>query len=143
MKKILVLFSAIVIVILALIYGYFTYTKSNQSIKKTNAEYETYYNQEIYGADLATVINKAINSNESFNVSKDDKAKYIENNENSIKIDIKIIDNDTIYDMETIYNGGISNFVQNFNTIKFKCMNIDYHKQTGRIKSLYFEQITK
>lgn len=143
MKKIIILIIALVIAIVAGLYGYFTYNNQVNNIKKTNTEYETYYNKEIYGAEFATIINKAIDNNEKYAISKDNKGKYIENDKDSIKIDIKIIDNNTVYDMETIYNGGISNFVANFNMIKFKCTNITYHKETGKIKYMYFEQITK
>ena len=143
MKKIIGIFIAVAVVILSLFYGYFTYTKNNNSILKQNAEYESYLNKEIYGADLATVMNKVIDNNETNAIDKDNKGKYIENNINSIKMDIKIIDNDTVYDVETIQRGGIENFVKNFNTVKFKCTNIQYHENTKKIKYLLFEQITK
>ena len=143
MKKILILIISFVIVIVAGIYGYFTYNNQLNIIKKQNAEYESYYNTEIYGAELATIINKAINNNEKYSIEKDNKGKYIENNKNSIKIDIHIIDNNTVYDMESFYSGGINKFVENFNTIKFKCTDIQYHSETGQIKYMYFEQITK
>ena len=60
-----------------------------------------------------------------------------------MKMDIKFIDNDTIYNIETIYNSGIENFVKNYNTIQFKCTNIQYHEQTHKVKYLFFEQISK
>ncbi len=45
--------------------------------------------------------------------------------------------------MIRIFNGGISTFTQYYGNIKFKCTNIDYHKKTGRIKYMLFEQTTK
>ena len=142
MKKFIVIFSVFIIIILSLIYGYFNYKYSINVVEKQNAEYEYYYNKEIYGADLATIINKAVNSNEENNIKKDNKGKYIDDDKSSKKINIKITDNDTIYDMETIYNGGIDKFVKNFNIIKFKCTDIKYHASTNKIKSMYFEQLT-
>ena len=142
MKKFIIIFITIVIVILALIYGYFTYNDNIKTIKQENAVYEEYYQKEIYGADLATVINKAINSNETNYIEKDNKGAYIENNTNSIKIDIHILDNDTTYNMETFYNNGIDKFVENYNIIQFKCKRIEYHNNTGKIKYMLFEQIT-
>ena len=142
MKKFIMIFITIVIVILALIYGYFTYNDNIKTIKQENATYEEYYQKEIYGADLATVINKAINSNETNYIEKDNKGAYIENNTNSIKIDIHILDNDTTYNMETFYNNGIDKFVENYNIIQFKCTSIEYHSETGKIKYMLFEQIT-
>ena len=142
MKKFIAIFSICVIITIALIYGYFNYQYNNNSVLKHNAEYEYYYNKDIYGADIATVINMAVNNNEENNVEKDNKGKYIDDDKSSIKIDIKITDNNTIYDMETFYDGGIDKFVKNFNTIKFKGTVIKYHEVTSRIKYIYFEQIT-
>ena len=142
MKKFIIIFISIAIATLALIYGYFTYNDNIKTIKQENAVYEGYYQKEIYGADLATVINKAINSNETNYIEKDNKGAYIENNTNSIKIDIHILDNDTTYNMETFYNNGIDKFVENYNIIQFKCTSIEYHDQTGKIKYMLFEQIT-
>lgn len=143
MKKFISIFIVVAIIILSLLYGYFTYTKNCNTIIRQNAEYEKYLNQEIYGAELATIMNKVVNSNETNAIQIDNKGKYINNNTNSINMDIKIIDNNTVYDVETIYRGGIENFVKNFNTIKFKCTSIQYHTETKRIKYLLFEQITK
>ena len=143
MNKIIVIFIAAVVIILSSLYGYFTYTKNNDMVRKQNAEYESYLNKEIYGAELATIINKVVDSNETLAIDKDNKGKYIDNNTNSIKMDIKITDNDTVYDVETIYGGGIDKFVENFNTAKFKCTDIKYHESTKKIKYLLFQQMTK
>lgn len=143
MKKIIWTFIAIAIIVLSILYGYFTYKKNSDTILLQNAEYESYLNKEIYGADLATIINKVIDNNETYAIDKDNKGKYIDDNKNSIKLDIKIIDNNTIYDVETIYSGGVDNFVRFFNTIKFKCTDIKYHKETQKVRYLLFEQISK
>lgn len=141
MKKVIV-FLIIVLVIVVTIYAmYFNYKSTYNNIKKDNIEFEYYDQKELYGIDIATLINKAINNNIEYNVQKDSDGKYIENNENSIKIDIYILDNNKTYDMETIYNGGINKFVENYNKIKFKCTKIEYHNVTKRVKKIYIEQI--
>ena len=82
-------------------------------------QFESYYNQEIYGTDLATIINKAVDSNKNNEIQKDNKGKYINNDKDSINIDIKMLDdNGTIYSMEKIFNGGTSTFVQYYSQIK-------------------------
>ena len=111
--------------------------------RKENMPFESYYNQEIYGTELTTIINKAIDNNNNNGVLKDKKGKYIDNKSNSINIDVKIIDNDKIYTMETLYNGGMENFIQYYNQIKFKCTIIEYHKDTHKVKYMLFEQITQ
>lgn len=142
MKKIIGIFIAVVVIILSLLYGYFTYKNNSNSILKQNAEYEKYLNQEIDGTELATVINRVIDNNEKNAIDKDIKGKYIDDNLDTIKMDILITDNETLYDAETIYRGGIENFVKNFNTIKFKCTEIKYHETTKKVKYLLFAQIT-
>lgn len=141
MKKIIIFFIIISVIVISVFVTYTEYKSQYNNIQKNNLEYEYYYNKEIDGADLATLINKATDNNEKYSVSKDEKGKYIENEENSIKIQIYMTDNDTKYDMETIYNGGINKFVENFNIIKFKCTKIEYHKNK-KIKYLLFEQIS-
>ena len=52
-------------------------------------------------------------------------------------------DNNSIYQMETIYNGGMQNFSNYYGNIKFKCIEIKYHNFTNKVKYMLFEQITE
>ena len=52
-----------------------------------------------------------------------------------IKIYVKFLESDNIFDMEAISNNGIENFIQNYATFSFKCTKIDYHKN-GNVKSM-------
>ena len=118
---------------------YMNYKSEIAKIKEENLEFETYLNKQILGTELTTFINKAIDNNERFNVLKDEQGFYIKNDINSIEIEIKITDNDTIYKMETLYNGGIVDFVQYYNSIYFECTKIEYNK-LGKVCYLLFEQ---
>ena len=143
MKKTILLILAILAIIIATIsYLYMTNKANYEMAQKQNVQYESYYQQEIYGPDLATLINKAVDDNNKNDVEKTKKGKYIENTTNSINIDIKFTDDNTIHAMEEIYNGGISTFIQYYNQIKFKCTKIDYHASTHKVKYMLFEQIT-
>lgn len=143
MKKIVyfLIFVAITIIICAMMY--INYKSMFKNIKKDNLQFEYYNQKEVSGADIATLINKAVDNNVKFNVDKDSKGKYIENSENSIKIQIYITEYDKTYDMETFYNGGIDRFVQNYGDIRFKCTQIDYHETSKRIKKIYFRQVVE
>lgn len=143
MKKISIFFLIIVIIIATISYMYLKYIANYNNAKIENLQFESYYNQEIYGNELATIINKAIDNNKNNGVKKDNKGKYIDNEYNSINIDIKMLDDDTIYSMEKIYNGGTSIFVQYYSQIKFKCTKLEYHQKTNKIKFMLFEQITE
>ena len=91
MKKTVLLIAILILVALLYISNLLiTNNNKNREIKRYNLQYEYYLNKIIYGTDLATVINKAVNENELNNVKKDEKGYYIENNENSIKIEIRI-----------------------------------------------------
>lgn len=121
MKKIAIFFFIVIVIIVGISYTYLNYKSNYYEAKRENNQFESYYNQEFYGAEVATIINKAIDNNLTNQVQKDNKGKYIENDTNSIKIDIKMLDNDTTYEMETLYTGGMDKFVQYYNEIKFKC----------------------
>lgn len=142
MKKFIIFLVVILIIIATISYVYLNYKANYNIAQKENYQFQSYYNQEIFGPDVATVINKAIDRNSSNNIQKDNKGNFIENDINSIKIDIKFIDDDKIHTMEEIFNSGIGTFMQYYSQIKFKCTRIDYHKSSNKIKYMLFEQMT-
>ena len=142
MKKTVLIIAIPIVIILFSICGLFITQKTTiRNIKKYNSQYEYYINKSIYGTELVTLINKVINENEINKVEKDEKGFFIENNENSIKINIKMNTNGKTYQMETFYNNDITKIVENFNLVKFRCNKIEYHKKSGRVSKLYFEEI--
>ena len=143
MKKIIILLSVVIIIIAVVAFNYMSYQKEHNNTLKYNLQFEENYQKEIYGIDLTTIINKVINNNEKNNVEIGQYKKYEDNGTNSINIDIKMLDIDEVYSMETFYRGGIEQFVQHYGNIKFKCTQIKYHKQTGKVSYLYFEQISQ
>ena len=143
MKKIAIFFIIIIAIVSTITYLYLNQVASYKTAQKENAKFEIYKDQEISGSDLATIINKAVDTNERNEISKDSKGKYIDNESNSINIDIKFIDDDVIYNIEKIYNGGIQEFVYYYRDITFICREVEYHNSTGKIKYMKFEQITQ
>lgn len=143
MKKIIIFLLITIAIICTISYMYINYNATKQLANSQNKLFNVYANEEIDGSVVATLINKATDFNEKNEISKDSKGNYIENKDNSIKIDIKFIDNDTTYNMETIYAKGINKFVEYYNNIKFKCVDIQYHKSTKKIKYLLLQQISE
>ncbi len=143
MKKLALFFLIIIIIVVGISYMYLNYKASYYEAQRENKQFESYNGQEIYGNELTTIINKAIDNNENNEVQKDEKGKYISNDNNSIQIDIKMLDNDKTYSMETLYSGGMDKFVQYYGEIKFKCTNLEYHQATNKVKYMLFEQITQ
>lgn len=142
MKKIMIIFICLVIIIIS-IFGvkYINYKAEKNKIKQENLEYEVCLNRQILGTELTTFINKAVDSNEKNKVLKDGQGFYIKNDINSVEIEIKITDNDSTYKMETLYDGGMLNFVDYYNSIYFECTKIEYNK-LGKVSYLLFEQKT-
>lgn len=143
MKKLAIFFLILVIIVVGISYMYLNYKVNYYEAQRENKQFESYNGQEIYGSELTTIINKAIDNNENNEIQKDSKGKYINNDDNSIQIDIKMLDNDKTYSMETLYSGGMDKFVQYYSEIKFKCTKLDYHQVTNKVKYMLFEQITQ
>lgn len=143
MKKLIIFFAVIIVIISGISLIYFNYKAEYNIAKRSNMEFEKYLNKEVDGMEVATAINKAIDNNQKYEIQKDNKGMYLSDNENSISIEIKMTDNDSIYQMETIYNSGIQNFINYYGNIKFKCVNIKYHSSNNKVKYLLFEQISE
>ena len=143
MKKIAIFFLIIIAIVSTIAYMYLNYIANYNIAQKENAKFEMYKDKEILGSELTNIINKAIDINEKNEVEKDNKGQYIDNKNNSINVDIKFIDDDVIYNIERIYNSGINQFLYYYRNIKFKCVDVQYHTSTGKIKYMQFEQITQ
>ncbi len=142
MKKVLIILLILFMIIIFSIYALFITNKAQtNSLRNYNREYEEYLDKTIYGTELATLINKATNVNEKNKIEKDKKNHYIENEENSIKIEITMLLTEKTYPMEEIYNTNTAEFVKHFNLEKFKCTKIEYHNKTGKISKMLFEQV--
>lgn len=142
MKKTIVYILCIVLIIIVFFGAkYINYKREKAKVAEFNQEYEVYLNRQISGREITTAINRAINNNEQNLVSKDENGFYIENEVNSVIIKIKMIDIDKEYKMETLYNGGMANFLTYYNDINFECTSIQYNK-SGKVKYVVFEQKT-
>ena len=128
-KSILIIFTIVIIIVTIIFIRYSAYKAEYNNVLRENAEYEQYKDKEIYGIELATIINKTMDQN-----IKNEKDDYIE-------IEIYIKDNEQTYKMETFYNTGMQNFIRYYGNIEFKCSKIEYHKNTGKMKYLLFEQM--
>lgn len=139
MKKSFLTILIIFLIIMAILFGkYVSLRKHNLEIKKFNNAYEFYNKENLNGLEITTVINKAIDNNEKYGVMKDENGYYIED-DNSVKIEIKMIINNKIYPMERIREIGMESFTEFFGEVNFKCTDIEYHEKTGKISKMVFE----
>ena len=141
MKKIIIFFVIVLMIVATIAYMYLEYKATYNEAKIKNTQYESYNGKELYGTDLATLINKAIDDNMKNKVDKDNNGLYVDNKKDSIRIDIKFTDDNSVHSMEEIYNSGTDTFMRYYNQIRFKCTKIEHHSKTGRVSYMYFEQI--
>ncbi len=142
MKKTLIFMLCLIIIIISVFYiKYQKYKNEHKEIARDNLEYEAYLNKEILGTNLTSIINRAVDSNERKSVLKNKDGFYIEDNKNSILIDVKMLDEDKTYKMEMFYNNGIDKFYDNYKQISFECIKISYNK-FNKVNYMLFEQKT-
>lgn len=140
-KNLFIILGFFIVVIVIITYIYYNYMKLTIISQQNNREYESYTETQILGTSLITLIHKVINQNEKNEVEKDEKNIYIDNNKNSIKIEVKFLESDKTYSMEAIYNLSSEQFVKNYSQMSFICTKKEYHKKTNNIKYMLFEQI--
>lgn len=141
-NKIIIIVIIFLIILSVSAYMVYNYRKSVVSSQKVNESYKAYYDTEILGTELISVINKTVDFNEQNGIQKDENGMYIENNNNSIKIYIsfKYEDDYQTVEMEKISNNGTDNFRKVYSTASFKCTEISYHDKTKNVKALTFTE---
>lgn len=79
MKKIVIF---LIIVLGIIIIGVLINISNNRNklndVTKFNEQFEVFNNKTIYGADILTIINKAIDNNSIHNIEKNDSGEYID-----------------------------------------------------------------
>lgn len=144
MKKTLTLL--VVLFVLATLVVGVAITQNNKKlakVKEINNQYEIYLDKEIYGTDVATIINKMVDYNNKNQVAKNEEGMFLENNTNSIKGEIQFLYDEEVvtHPIEAVYNRGLSSFISNFNVTKFKLLTIQYHKQTKQVSFIVLKQL--
>lgn len=150
MKKIAFIGIALIVIIIIIVMQVANMQSQKKQAVAFNEQYEKYKDKAIYGIDVVTVINKATDNNTKYNIQKDETGMYIEDEENSIKVELNLIagvdekTNQNIIvtkQMEDLQKAGIEGFITNFNLTTFKCKNIEYHKKTGKVSKIIIEQV--
>ena len=142
-NKILLIIIVFVVILAVAVYGIYSYRSKAIESQKINNEYKSYYNVQIIGNELLSIINKTQDMDEQYGIQKDQEGMYIENATNSIKIYVKFKykDDYRVLEMEKIINGGIENFAKAYSTADFVCTEINYHEKTNNVKALTFTEV--
>ena len=142
-NKILIILFIFFIVLVISGYVVYNYRTSVIESQKINNEYKKYYNIQVLGNELISIINKTIDINEKYGIEKNENGQYIENDTSSIKLYIKFKYKDDYKNvtMEDISKGGIENFMKVYGAASFKCTELTYHEKSKNVKSVTFTEI--
>ena len=139
MKKTFFVIVLLFLIILVGIYAKYKELLVKQTeAQKFNRDFEFYQKDSILGTDITTIINKAIDNNEKWKIPKDEKGLYLADHQNSIKIYVYMLINETTYPMESLKKSGLDEFTRYFGDITFQCTDVKYHKTTGKIAEMTF-----
>lgn len=140
MKKYIILLVATVFVACVIFYARFQFKVNKSMVNFENNPYTSIVGKNISSAELATLINKAMNKNADNEVQRDENGYFIENDENSIKIDVHFLLDDTILKAEQIEKSDLNLFITAYSSAQFKCTKIEYHNKSKLVKYLYIEE---
>ncbi len=147
MKKYFILVLNLLIIVSAIVViNINNNNKAEKEKQNYNSEFEFYNKEYVLGTDITTIINKAIDQNIKHNVQKDSSGFFINNNTNSIHINVlfdEITDNSNTYKMEELEKKGLEKFNSLFGNSYYKCLEVTYHESTGLIESMTFRATTK
>ena len=104
MKKVILSILIIVLVIIIIVVVKISDKGIVQTAtKQFNARFEAYKDKTIYGADILSIINKAIDNNRIQNIPKDEEGNYIENDTSSIKVFLPLVPEDFLMKHLIVY----------------------------------------
>lgn len=138
-KSFFVICLVFIVIIIVIFMNYKTLQKQQKEVEKFNRIYEEYNTENLNGLDITTIINKAIDNNEKYELRKDENGEYISDETYSVKIYITMIINGKTYSMERINSLGMNSFIEYFGAVSFKCTDIKYHAKNGRVSEMIFE----
>lgn len=139
MKRIILIIVTIIIVaILLFSYNYIQYENKQVDVMKFNKAFLDFNRNNLYGTDITTVMNKAIDNNEQYKIKKDESGLYIPDELFSTKIYIILEKEGSKYPMEKFYKVGIKEFTKYFGELNFECTKVNYH-ENGRISEMFFQ----
>lgn len=142
MKKTLAIILTILVIIVVIVaINIKARQNEEKALRQFNEQFEQYLGNKIYGTEVTTVINKAIENNKKYNISKDENGFYKPDDKYSIQVELKMSTVDKTYQMEQFYEAGLTEFVKNFNTVEFECTSIEYHSKSGRVSKVIFIEL--
>lgn len=144
MKKTILALTLILIVIVIIITVKISdNAKKVNDISKFNEQFEAIYKDKIvYGADVLTIINKAIDNNNTYKIEKDINGYYIDDDKHCFKVELVLLMTsedgelkEVKYPMETLEKAGLDGFISSFSLTKFECTSSIYNSERKNCKN--------
>ena len=149
-KNIIVMLLIFVIILLILSVIYIMQISNMDNIKKNYDEdidfFEKYEEIQFDVTDFISIMNKAIENNNKYEIEQDDNNEYIEDDRYSIKVYLRLDDREELIPMEALMfseNGGSETINELFSDIVYRYDSVEYHESTGRIKKIVIYGFTK
>lgn len=146
-KSILCILVVIIIIIVVITIKISSNNKQSNDVSSYNSAFEQYKEKTLYGADVLSIINKAIDNNTINNIEKDEDGYYIANDTNSINVEITLLSTDEKgeihelkYPMEILEKSGLNTFIASFSLTKFECTAIQYNS-LGKVSKIMLKQL--
>lgn len=148
MKRIFLYILVIFIIIIAIVLVHVSDKNTQRNeISKFNVQFEQYIGQDMYGTDVLTIINKAIDSNENNKIARDENNYYVEDDSLSVKAYIILLSKndkgdieEKTFPMEQLEKAGLDGFLTNFNLTPFELSSIEYNSQK-RVSKIIVKQL--
>ena len=139
MKKVIIgILLAVGIAVILFVTWYNRNAQTIREVQNLNTEFEGYLNRTITGVDLTTIMNKAIENNNQYEVPKNSDGTYQDDQKYSIQILVKPTEEGKFYPMEAFEKVGMKDFTKNFGGLVFQSQKVEYHTN-GRVSKIYFE----
>jgi len=124
-KTIIILITAVLVITIVIAIQIKMQMNAQAKVEQIYQEYEQLKQSVITGNDVATLINKTMDRNQS--------------NTTNIEIYIQFLESDKTFTMEQIANKGIEQFIKNYSIHPFQCTNIEYKDK--QIQSILIKEI--
>lgn len=142
-KTILALALILIVIVIIIVVKISDNSKKVNDIAKFNEQFEAIYNDKIvYGADVLTIINKAIDNNNTYKIKKDNNGYYIDDDKYCLKVELALLITseegelkEVQYPMETLEKAGLDGFISSFSLTKFECTSSIYNSNRKNCKN--------
>ena len=148
MKNVIITIIGLVLIIICIVLVKISNVNIEmKEISNFNEQFEQYKGEKLYGTDVLTLINKAIDNNNKYGVERDKEGNFIDNNQKSVRIILTLLTTnskgeilESVHPMEALEKRGLNDFISSFDKTSFECTDIEYNS-LGRVSKIMLKQL--